>query len=65
MALIRFPDAATERKALGFLAGRYSFRTWANGDLLLPISALRALTREKIKFILIPGSSASLRLCGD
>ena len=51
MILIRFPDAASERQALGYLAGRFSFRSWANGETLVPESALPALAVEGIPFI--------------
>ena len=51
MVLIRFPDQATERRALGFLAGRFSFRSWADGLTLVPEQALGALAMEGIRFI--------------
>jgi hypothetical protein len=35
MVIIHFEDAEMEKKALGFLAGRCSFKTWANGDLIV------------------------------
>jgi hypothetical protein len=50
MILIRFADAATERKALGYLAGRFSFKTWANGQTAVPDSALGPLARQGISF---------------
>ena len=43
MIRIRFPDAGSERQALGFLLGRFSFKSWANGATLVPDSALPAL----------------------
>ncbi len=51
MVLIRFHDKASERRALGYLAGRFSFRTWANGQTLVPESALPFLAVEGISFI--------------
>ena len=51
MIIIRFPDAASERRALGWLAGRFSFKTWSNGDMLVPTAALPALAVEGIRFI--------------
>ena len=51
MILICFPDTASERRALGFLAGRFAFRSWANGETLVPESALPALAVEGIPFI--------------
>ncbi len=51
MILIRFPDPATERRALGRLAGRFSFRSWDSGETLVPESALAFLAVEGIHFI--------------
>ena len=50
MIVIRFPDEATEQRALGFLAGRFSFTTWKTGGALVPESALSALAIEGISF---------------
>jgi hypothetical protein len=50
MIRIRFPDPGIERKALGFLAGRFSFKSWANGETLVPSAALAALALEGIPF---------------
>jgi len=50
MIRIRFLDTATERRALGFLAGRFSFKSWANGETLVPPPALIALALEGISF---------------
>lgn len=50
MVIIRFDDAEMERRALGWLAGRFSFKTWANGDLMVPDSALAHLARERVSF---------------
>jgi hypothetical protein len=50
MIIIRFPDAATEKQALGWLVGRFSFKTWANGDLMIPEEALSFLAVEGIRF---------------
>jgi hypothetical protein len=53
MIIIRFPDAATERRALGWLAGRFSFKTWASGDTLVPAAALPHLALERIPFTVV------------
>ena len=50
MVIVRFDDKETERRALGWLAGRFSFKTWANGDLMLHEQALPYLAREGIAF---------------
>jgi hypothetical protein len=50
MIKIRFSDAATERRALGYLAGRFSFKTWSTGETIVPEAALSALALEGIHF---------------
>jgi hypothetical protein len=51
MIRIRFADDSAKRRALGFLAGRFSFKSWATGEMLLSAQALPALAREGISFI--------------
>jgi hypothetical protein len=51
MIQIRFPDAASERRALGYLAGRFFFKSWADGVTLVPDYTLPHLAREGIPFI--------------
>jgi hypothetical protein len=50
MILIRFADPATERRALGYLAGRFSFKSWANGETMVSDAALADLARAGIRF---------------
>jgi hypothetical protein len=50
MIRIRFPDEASKRRALGFLAGRFSFKSWASGEMLVPEHALASLALEGICF---------------
>jgi hypothetical protein len=50
MIIIRFPDAATERRGLGFLAGRFSFKSWVSGETMVPEQALGALAAAGISF---------------
>jgi hypothetical protein len=50
MIIIRFPDPMAERRALGFLACRFSFKSWASGETMVPDAALAALAREGIPF---------------
>jgi hypothetical protein len=50
MVIIRFPDRATEIRGLGFLVGRFSFRTWANGETMVPPDALAPLALEGISY---------------
>lgn len=50
MIRIRFPDVATKRRALAGLAGRFPFKSWASGEMLVPESALPYLAVEGISF---------------
>jgi hypothetical protein len=50
---IRFSDSDTETEALGFLAGRFSFRSWENGETLVPESALAALALEGFSYVVL------------
>jgi len=50
MVIVRFDSEDEERRALGWLAGRFSFKTWANGDLMLHEAVLPYLAREGIAF---------------
>ena len=51
MILIHFPDAESKRRALGFLAGRFSFKSWATGEMAVPEAALAHLATEGIPFV--------------
>jgi hypothetical protein len=53
MVRIRFPDRATEINALGWLAGRFSFKTWSNGETMLSEVALPHLTHEGIPYTVV------------
>ena len=53
MIIIRFPDAETERKALGKLVGRFTFKTWSNGETMVPQMALSFLATENIAFTVV------------
>jgi hypothetical protein len=48
---IRFPDHDSKRRALGFLAGRFSFTSYATGEMLVVDAALSALAVEGISVI--------------
>ena len=50
MVIIRFDDAETEKRALDFLIGRFPFKTWSNGDLMLPQRAVGRLATEGLEF---------------
>ena len=50
MITITFPDRETEKKALGFLLGRFSGRVLKTGEHLVPEAALEALANRNIPF---------------
>ena len=50
MVIIRFDDSETEKRALDSLLDRYSFKSWVNGDLMLPEPALGYLAAAGIAF---------------
>ena len=50
MIRIQFDDLESKRQALGRLAGRYSFKSWAGGAMLVPEDALGYLAVEGIPF---------------
>jgi len=50
MIILRFDTGDEERRALGWLAGRFSFKTWDNGDLMVHEAVLPYLAREGISF---------------
>ncbi len=50
MILIRFPNPESKRSALGSLAGRFTFKSWASGEMLVPEDALPFLAVKGIAF---------------
>ncbi len=50
MITIVFPDRDTEKRALGFLLGRFSGRVLKSGEHLVPEAALEALADQNISF---------------
>jgi hypothetical protein len=50
MVIIQFSDPAMERRALGYLMGRFSGKTWASGETMVPEEALAHLAAEGIEF---------------
>lgn len=50
MILIRFPNAEAKRAALGGLAGRFPFKSWATGEMLVPEDALPFLAVQGVVF---------------
>jgi hypothetical protein len=50
MIVITFPDKQTQKKALGFLLGRFSGKVLKNGEHIVPEAALAALADQSIPF---------------
>jgi hypothetical protein len=50
MINIRFPNASSKHRALGYLASRFSFKSFATGEMIVPPEALAALALEGIPF---------------
>jgi hypothetical protein len=50
MVTITFPDRSTEKRALGFLLGRFSGRVLRSGEHLVPEAALEALADQNTSF---------------
>ena len=50
MVILRFDNSNEESRALGWLAGRFSFKTWDNGELMVHEEVLPYLAREGIPF---------------
>jgi hypothetical protein len=50
MVIIRFADQEAKRKALGYVARRFSGKSWATGEVMVPEAALSALAAEGFHF---------------
>jgi hypothetical protein len=50
MVRIHFSDQEAKRKALAYLAGRFAFKSWASGEMLVPESALAELAVDGVTF---------------
>jgi hypothetical protein len=50
MIIVRFADESSKRKALEQMVGRFSFKSWASGEMMLPKEALALLAEEDIRF---------------
>lgn len=53
MVTITFPDRESEKRALGFLLGRFSGRVLKSGEHLVPEAALEALADQNIPFTVL------------
>ncbi len=50
MVIITFPDKDTQKRALGFLLGRFSGKVLKTGEHIVPEAALAALADQNIVF---------------
>ena len=50
MIRIRFPNLDAKKLALGSLPGRFAFKSWASGEMLVPEDALPFLALEGVAF---------------
>ena len=50
MVIIRFATVEMRRRALGYLLGRFSGRSWATGEVMVPEPALPHLAAEGMTF---------------
>lgn len=50
MVTITFPDRESEKKAIGYLLGRFSGRVLKSGEHIVPEAALEALADQNIPF---------------
>jgi hypothetical protein len=50
MVVVTFPDPDIQKKALGFLLGRFSGRVLKGGEHIVPEAALAALAERGIPF---------------
>lgn len=53
MITITFPNRKAEKRALGFLLGRFSGRVLKSGEHIVPEAALEALADQSIPFIVL------------
>ena len=53
MVIIRFDQRELELRALDCLIDRFPFKTWANGDVMVPEPALGYLAGQGITFRVI------------
>jgi len=50
MIKLRFPDADSQRQAVGYLAGRFPFKLIPSGYTLVPEAAVASLAGQSISF---------------
>ena len=50
MVTTRFADIESKRRALGYLAKRFSGKSWVTGEVMVPDAALPYLAAESFQF---------------
>jgi hypothetical protein len=50
MIIIRFADQESKQRALGYLARRFSGKSWTTGEVMVPEEALASLASENFQF---------------
>ncbi len=50
MIIIKFEKSESKRRALGYLARRFSLKIWASGEMTVPEAALAYLATEGLAF---------------
>jgi hypothetical protein len=50
MIIIRFANQEMKRRALGYLTGRFSFKSWATGEMMVPEASLPFMAAEGIQY---------------
>ncbi len=50
MVIIRFPNPEMETRGLGFLTGRFSYRTFQGGDTMVPEEALGHMAMAGLEY---------------
>lgn len=50
MVIVRFPTVEIRRRALAYLLGRFSGKSWESGEVMVPEPALPHLAAEGIVF---------------
>ena len=57
MVVITFPDSVAQKKALGYLLGRFSGKVLKSGEHIVPEAALAALADQGISFTVVGKAS--------
>jgi hypothetical protein len=57
VVVITFADKQSQRKALGFLLGRFSGKALKGGEHIVPEGALAALAEQNISFTVVGKAS--------